>query len=96
MPVIPANADMSSDLDGMYDEEPASAPPSEDKSEAAPTTDIIDKALLAGKEVKPGDRIILEVVATHGNEVEVKYASEESAEPEGEMGEDEQLTELAR
>jgi hypothetical protein len=43
-------------------------------------TAIIPKAILGGKEFKPGEEVVLQVVAIHGDRVEVKYAAEPAAE----------------
>lgn len=49
--------------------------PSKPKDEYGETA-LIPKRLLAGKEFKPGEEIVLEIVKLHGEEVEVRYASE--------------------
>lgn len=100
MPVLPANpGGGASEMEALYEEdESMEAAPAEteaSESEAQPITDLLDKKLLGGQEVAPGDRIILEVVAVNGDGVEVKYASEE-AEESGEMSEDDQLAELSK
>lgn len=41
---------------------------------------LIPKSLLAGKEFKPGDELVLKIRALHGDEVEVEYATEEKTE----------------
>lgn len=95
MPVLPANRDGSSEMEELYDrtEEPAGASEVEETNEEVqPFTDILDKKILAGKPVKKGDRIILDVVDVTGEGVIVKYGTEEAEEPE--MSEDDQLAQL--
>lgn len=43
---------------------------------------LIPKSLLAGKEFKPGEEIVLEIVKMHGDEVEVRYAKEKGGDSE--------------
>ncbi len=52
----------------------------EDTEDVAETA-LLPKSILAGKDFKPGDELVLEVVHLYDDEVEVKYAS---AEPEKE------------
>lgn len=57
-------------------------------------SDLVNKALLAGKDFKVGDEVVFKIVAFHGDQVEVQYAPEkaeggeggetEGGEPEGE------------
>lgn len=63
-------------------DEAESATEGEDSSESA----LIPKSLVAGKDVKPGDTILLKVVHEYEDELEVQYAHEGS---EGEPGGDE-------
>lgn len=65
----------------------AAAPPQEQGG--SEQTALIPKALLAGKDFKPGDEIVLKINAMHGDSVEVSYAPEkgeegEAPQPEGE------------
>ena len=47
---------------------------------------LLPKSLMAGKDFKPGDEIMLEVVKVYGDEFEVKYAKEKK-EPKSGMDE---------
>lgn len=47
-------------------------------------TALLPKSILAGKEFKPGDEVVLKIVHMYEDEVEVAYASEK--EPEGDTG----------
>ena len=88
--------------DSLYDhgeDKGHKAPPkSVDEQEEENPTALIPKSLLAGKKFEPGDEIVLEIVAIHGEEAEVKYAKEKSEEehdPEmHESGEDEDMKQL--
>lgn len=97
MPVIPKRAVGSSEMDDLYGEEDempmerAEAEDGVEKPSEMAHTELISNKLLNGKSVKPGDRIILEVVKSYGDETEVKYASEEKPA----MSEDDELAELA-
>jgi hypothetical protein len=46
-------------------------------------TAILPKSILAGKEFKPGDEVVLRIVNMHENDVEVEYAPEEPEKEEG-------------
>lgn len=58
-----------------------SAPESagEDRDEGAEQTALLPKSILAGKDFKPGDEVVLKVVHIYDDEVEVEYASEPAA-----------------
>jgi len=45
-------------------------------------TALIPKALLAGKDFKPGEEVVLQIVRIHDDEVEVKYATEKGGDGE--------------
>lgn len=97
MPILRDNKESTSDMDGLYsDEESEPSMPEESESSEAPEphTELISSKMVMGKEVKPGDRIILEVVKNYGDEIEVKYGSEEKEKPSS-MSEDEELAALA-
>jgi hypothetical protein len=47
-------------------------------------TAVIPKALLGGKDFKPGDEMVVQIVAVHGDRVEIKYAPEKGGEEKGE------------
>src|SRR5574342_368805 len=75
-------------------------PPSGGENEREDTEDVAEtallpKSILAGKDFKPGDELVLEVVHLYDDEVEVKYASakheeEEETEP-GMMSADDEI-----
>jgi hypothetical protein len=50
-------------------------------------TAVLPKSILAGKEFKPGEEVVLKIVAIHDDSVEVKYASE-SGDEHSEGGEE--------
>jgi len=60
-------------------------PPAPKEAEAKPesSTGILPKSILAGKDFKVGDEVVLKIVALHDNDVEVEYASEKGGEDEG-------------
>lgn len=60
--------------------EKPTAEPEEQKGEEA--TAVIPKALLAGKEWKSGEEIVLEIVQVNEDGAVVKYASEKGGEEE--------------
>lgn len=82
---MPMTNQMDGVDEGLYGEDsaaPTKAPPkSIDEQEAESPTALIPKSLLAGKKFNPGDEIMLQIVAEHGEEVEVKYAPEKPEEP---------------
>lgn len=58
-----------------------------EESETEESTALLPKTILGGKEFKPGEEVVLEIVHVYEDEVEVKYASEKpegETEPEGE------------
>jgi len=68
---------------GLYDEEAPEQkePKSVDEQNEDSAVTLIPKSLLGGKKFSPGDEVVLQIVADHGDQIEVKYASES---PEGE------------
>jgi len=66
------------------DAAPSGAQDTPDKAEAhedeSGETALIPKALLAGKEFKPGEEMVVEIVHVYEDEVEIKYASEKKRE----------------
>jgi len=69
--------------DEDYSDAPAQAPapaPSDggdpDEGGEDSQTGLLPKAVLGGKELKPGDTCTLEIVADHGDEYEVRYAED--------------------
>ena len=91
---------MTSDMDGLYEDESESPPMSEEsapeeseaETKAEPHTELITSKLLMGKSVKPGDKVVLTVVKSYGDEVEVSYSKEA---PKPDTSEDDQLAALA-
>lgn len=61
--------------EGLYGEEEKGEPKTTDEATES-STGLISKSLLGGKHFGVGDEVVLEIVADHGEEVEVKYASE--------------------
>jgi hypothetical protein len=68
-----------------FDDAPAGAAPKmEEKEESTKgETGILPKSLMGGKEFKPGEEIVLKVVAVHENDFEVEYSHDESKEEQG-------------
>lgn len=62
--------------DYMPSEEAGEPPHDESKEDEGGDSALLPKSLMAGKDFKPGDEIVLEVVKVYGDEFEVKYASE--------------------
>lgn len=58
------------------------AAPKESEGYGDGQTAILPKSILAGKEFKPGEEVVLKIVAIHDNDVEVEYASEEGSKEE--------------
>lgn len=73
-------SDPYSDAVPSTETEKPTAEPQEEKGEEA--TAVIPKALLAGKEWKPGDEIMLQIVQVNEDGAVVKYASEKGGEGE--------------
>ncbi len=61
-------------------------PSDEEHEDSGEQTALLPKGILGGKEFKPGEEVVLQIVADHGEEVEVKYASEEGAKGDSAMG----------
>jgi hypothetical protein len=77
------NPGPSSDSAMYEDAEPKSQEKSEpdDKKESdGETTAVLPRSILAGKDFKPGEEIVLEIVSSHEDEVVVKYAEPKSEE----------------
>lgn len=66
----------------MYSDAPdnKSGEPKEEKGDEA--TAVLSKSVLGGKEFKPGEEVVLEIVEVRDQDVVVKYASEEGGEKE--------------
>lgn len=67
------------------------APPTEemdsgetDSQDAGGETALLPKSILAGKEFKPGEEVVLKIVRIHDDEVEVEYAADKPEESESE------------
>ena len=69
-----------------FSDGPKDAPQMEEKEEhAGGETGILPKTLMAGKDFKPGEEIVLKVVAVHENDFEVEYShGDEKEESSGE------------
>lgn len=61
----------------------ASPEPMQEDDKMEGETAMLPKAILAGKEFKPGDEVVLKIVAMHEDEVEVAYATEGGSEDDG-------------
>ncbi len=59
----------------------------ETKEDMGEATALLPKSVLGGKEFKPGEEVVLEIVHVYEDEVEVKYAKEH---PEGEVEEEDE------
>lgn len=62
--------------DGMAAQKPMGGDDEQMEGETA----LLPKSILAGKEFKPGDEVVLKIVKEHGDQVEVQYATEEPEE----------------
>lgn len=70
--------------------EPAAPKTAETDEPGENHTAVLPKSILAGKDFKPGEEVVLKIVAIHDNDVEVEYAPEKGseetkAEPEEEV-----------
>ena len=67
--------------DGAAGPQTETPPPEKDTEEGAePTTALLPKSILAGKDLKPGDEIMLKITHIYEDEVAVEYASSEPEE----------------
>jgi len=90
-----ANPGGGQDADMFSDgAEPQAPEMAETEKPSEGQTAVIPKSLLAGKEFKPGQEVVLKVVAIHDNDVEVEYASEKGPE-EGEAPPEEEMAQGA-
>ncbi len=71
----------------LFNDSPQSEPQDKQK-EGMEETGLLPKALMAGKDFKPGDEIVLKITAVHEKDFEVEYASEEKGEEEHEGGQE--------
>lgn len=95
---IEKSAPADSDMESIYEEEAVVESPETPEVESGVEghTELVTKKLLLGKDVKPGDKVILTVVKDYGDEVELKYETESSDSKETvEMTEDEELDMLS-
>ncbi len=98
MPIVAKSAPADSDMESLYEEEAVVESPETPAEESGVEghTELVTKKLLMGKDVKPGDKVILTVVKDYGDEVELKYETESSdSEETAEMTEDEELDMLS-
>lgn len=58
--------------------------PEEQRPEEGGETAILPKSILAGKEFKVGEEVVLKITAIHGDEIQVEYAHDEPGEGESE------------
>lgn len=70
--------------DYMDESEESGEPAQHDESKEDEGGDsaLLPKSLMAGKDFKPGDEIVLEVVKVYGDEFEVRYAQEKKPKSE--------------
>jgi hypothetical protein len=64
----------------MAQDEEGEAPHDEQEEE---TSALLPKSILAGKEFKVGEEVVLKIDAIHDDEIEVSYATGKSKEPAG-------------
>lgn len=74
--------------DDYFDDSPKTTPKDMQK-EGMEQTGLLPKALMAGKDFKPGDEIMLKITAVHEKDFEVEYAPEKGKEEEAEGPHDE-------
>lgn len=82
--------DQSSDLypqmGGSRDTSPeAPEGGNEEPHDESGETALLPKSILAGKEFRPGEEVVLKIVRVHDDEVEVEYAPEKPKESESEQ-----------
>lgn len=86
---MPAYNEAQGGEDYYSDAAPQAAPPEEaaegqePHQEEGEHTALLPKSILAGKDFKPGEEIVLKIVRLHDDQVEVAYASGEEKEPQG-------------
>ena len=80
--VVKRKAETMPDSTDYYpgDSEEGSPPPKPEEQETDSNTALIPKTLLAGKDFNPGDEVVFKIVAMHGEEVEIQYATEDKPE----------------
>ena len=62
--------------DEMFNDGPTPPKDGMEEGDKGEVTGILPKEILAGKDFKPGEEIVLKIVAIHDNDVEVAYASD--------------------
>jgi len=80
-------------MEDAYGYSEDSAPSTAQEGDAKTTTEpgeenetaLLPKTILGGKEFKPGEEVVLKIVADHGEEVEVEYATEPAKDDSSEM-----------
>lgn len=84
-----AEEDMYSDAQPAPEKESPEAPEpeSKDEGEGGEAEALLPKSILAGKDFKPGEEIVLQIVSIEDDSVRVKYASESKEETESESPE---------
>lgn len=55
-----------------------------DSQDTGGETALLPKSILAGKDFKPGEEVVLKIVRIHDDEVEVQYAPDKHEESESE------------
>jgi hypothetical protein len=69
--------------DNPYSDGAMSAPmekaPAEQEQEGGETA-VLPKSILAGKDFKVGEEVVLKITAIHGDEIQVEYAQEKPSE----------------
>lgn len=93
MPIIKASDVPKSEEDyyGESDQGSSSPEASQRGATEGGETALIPKSLLMGKEVNPGDEVILKVVHIYEDEVEVQYPTGEAEEKKSPMMESEEM-----
>ena len=82
--------------DEMFSDGPTPPKDGMEEGDKGEVTGILPKEILAGKDFKPGEEIVLKIVAIHDNDVEVAYASEEGKDQkEGSEPKEEPMSETA-
>ena len=54
----------------------------DDEEDMGGESALIPKSLLAGKDFEPGEEVVFQIVKMHGDEVEIKYATDKGGDSE--------------
>jgi hypothetical protein len=85
--MMPSKSNYYADAEPPAASGPADQPTEKEEPQEGDTTDAqtaeLPKTVLGGKEFKPGEEVMLEIVQVMENSVLVKYASEKGGEEEG-------------